>query len=371
MIYTLGQTLLYVSICILLGHFILQLIPIDKKPRVYMPTSVLMTSLIAITVFSYFPALDIILYLKDRVGWTDALLSVTFVSSVGQVWILITLICIILGFISLIHEKKKGVFYHPQGKSISIIAMMFILLLVILICWTSHAASISKSIGFISQTVHFVCVTVWVGIMLVIGWWGQEAKHFRSFLTWYHPVATVCVVLIVAAGFGLMKVVNSFEAYPSTWAISYGQSLLIKHLLIIPLFAFAFINGFLMKRRLSSKSITNPYPWMRAESIIIILILTATAALSQQAPPHDIHSVLSHEGPSPLFTLFHQGVVQSDIPLTFGFNVTSILLFVIAIALLVSSVVSFKRDYSSLVSLSASVLFVITSYSAIMLSITY
>ena len=41
-----------------------------------------------------------------------------------------------------------------------------------------------------------------------------------------------------------------FEDYPNSWMLPYGQALLIKHLLIIPLLVYAVINSILMKKKL-------------------------------------------------------------------------------------------------------------------------
>ena len=42
---------------------------------------------------------------------------------------------------------------------------------------------------------------------------------------------------------------------------SYGQALLIKHLLIIPLLVFAMINSLLIKKKLIRDIHFNPKPW--------------------------------------------------------------------------------------------------------------
>ena len=58
-----------------------------------------------------------------------------------------------------------------------------------------------------------------------------------------------------------MTVVVDFEDYPNSWMLPYGQALLIKHLLIIPLFVYAMINGLLIKKKIKKDIHFNPKPW--------------------------------------------------------------------------------------------------------------
>ena len=127
-----------------------------------------------------------------------------------------------------------------------------------------------------------------------------------------------------------MSFSTPLEAYPDTWMVSYGQSLLIKHLFIIPLIAYAFINGILMKKRLLKKETFDPRPWARIEFFILLLIFAATGAMSQQSPPHNMFETLSSEGFSSLFILFHDEVVYSDIAVQLVFSIDGVLLLSIA-----------------------------------------
>jgi putative copper resistance protein D len=46
--------------------------------------------------------------------------------------------------------------------------------------------------------------------------------------------------------------------YINSWILSYGQALLIKHLLIVPVMVFALFNGFYMKSKLAKKDGYDP-----------------------------------------------------------------------------------------------------------------
>ena len=45
-----------------------------------------------------------------------------------------------------------------------------------------------------------------------------------------------------------MTIVVDYKDYANSWMLPYGQALLIKHLLIIPLLAYAFINSVLIRK---------------------------------------------------------------------------------------------------------------------------
>jgi putative copper export protein len=50
-----------------------------------------------------------------------------------------------------------------------------------------------------------------------------------------------------------MTVVVDYKDYMNSWMLPYGQALLIKHLLIIPLIIYAFINSVFIRRELKKE----------------------------------------------------------------------------------------------------------------------
>ena len=71
-----------------------------------------------------------------------------------------------------------------------------------------------------------------------------------------------------------MTVVIDYKDYANAWMLPYGQALLIKHLLIIPLLAYAFINSILIRKKIKNNDSFNPRPWTKAESLIVFLIFS-------------------------------------------------------------------------------------------------
>lgn len=48
--------------------------------------------------------------------------------------------------------------------------------------------------------------------------------------------------------------------YADSWMLNYGQALLIKHLIIIPILIFTFTNDFLVKKRMQNDLSFDPKP---------------------------------------------------------------------------------------------------------------
>ncbi|TXK89880.1 hypothetical protein FVE24_14620 [Parageobacillus sp. SY1] len=81
----------------------------------------------------------------------------------------------------------------------------------------------------------------------------------------------------------MMLVGVDLSDYINSWVLPYGQMLLLKHISIIPLLAFALINGILL-RRLSAQPNLNIRAWLKAETIIITVIFFFTSILGTSSP---------------------------------------------------------------------------------------
>jgi len=166
----------------------------------------------------------------------------------------------------------------------------------------------------------------------------------------------------------LMTFHMELTEYVSVTAISYGQTLLIKHIAILPLLAFAFINSFLIRKRLQKDPDYNPLPWAKLESVIVLIVFSVTGALGQASPPHELSSMIRAEGTSKLFSFFHPS--QISFPLSFSPGIGSIILFLIAILFLALVIVIFLKKAPKGLALLMSLLFIISSYIGFMLSIS-
>ncbi|MEH7253094.1 CopD family protein, partial [Neobacillus niacini] len=314
-----SEALLYSCFSVLLGSFIICLIPKTARPEIKIPKSVLLGATLGIAVFSFLPVVKIVLYLYEDLGLAYTLKSVLTNFEVGKTWISTGLISLIL-FIYLIPIKLE------QKPIFALTGLAFALILVATLGLSSHAASLSKLAGFLTHTAHFLAVTIWVGILMVVSWFSRNHDNWLKFLNWFSPLAVLCLVITGITGISLMNFHMNVTDYVNVTTVSYGQSLLIKHLAIIPLLVFAFVNSFLIRKRLQKDPSYNPIPWVRLESVIILVVFSITGALGQVSPPHDLSRMILAEGTSKLFSYFHPGEI--NLPLHFSPGIISISLFI-------------------------------------------
>lgn len=356
----LSEALLYLSFSILLGSFILQLVPDTARPEIKISKGMLLTATLGVAFLSFVPVLNIILYLYKDLGLGFTVRSVLTNFEAGKAWVKTGIISIILFFFLVpIKLERRPIF--------SLIGLFFTFLLVILLGQSSHAGSLSGWQGALTHTTHFLAVTIWIGILIVVSWFSQNHDNWLRFLKWFTPVAVACLALVALTGFDLMSYMMKEGDYINSWSLSYGHALLLKHLTIIPLLAFAFINSILIRKKLSAQQAFNPLPWAKLESVVVLLVFAITGALGEQAPPHIIETTIKEAGISPLFSFFHKG--HFTLPLQFSPGILSWVLLLAAVIFLALIILTFVKRAPKLIALVMSILFVLASYMALMLSI--
>ena len=359
---TISEALLYMCFALLMGSYIISLFPSDLIPTIVVPRKVKLLAVLGIAIFSFVPLISLLMYLSEDYGLFQSLQSILLTFEVGKSWLFMFIVTVFLGlYILFFHDKKSPIY--------SVVGILLIFGLIIGVSWSSHANSIQSYYGLMTHFIHFASVVVWVGILFVVAWFSKNTNNWVSFLKWFHITALYCFGIIIITGFSLMSISTPLEAYPETWIISYGQSLLIKHLFIIPLIAYACINGILMKKRLMKNDNFDARPWTKVEFFIILLIFAATGAMSQQSPPHNMFETISSEGFSSLFLLFHDGVVSPEIAVQMVFNIDGILLLFISAIFLAMSLFSFVKRMPAIFSFILSIFVVIAAYLGLLLSI--
>ncbi|UII56142.1 CopD family protein [Cytobacillus spongiae] len=315
-----------------------------------------------IAVFSFVPLASVVHYFYQDRGLLPTLQSVLFTFEVGKSWLFTYIVATFL-FIYLVWvDYRRKPLYAWFGIFITF-------MLIVALGWSSHASSLDQWKGLMAHTAHFTAVTVWVGVLLMVSWFSRTYSNWLLFLQWFRPVAIVSFGVTVLTGLVLMSLVVDFNEYPNTWSISYGQTLLFKHILIIPLMAYAFINSFLIQKRLVKDSSYNPKPWAQAESIVILLIFSITAALGQQSPPHDLAVTIKSEGATKLFSLIYRGSIVPELSVQFAINSISLSFFGLSLVCLVSILLSFVKRASVAVTYLMILLFVLTGYLGLVLSL--
>ncbi|MET1032491.1 copper resistance D family protein [Domibacillus tundrae] len=340
----------------------MQLIPDNKKPAIDIHKRWLQLCILGIVFFSLGPVAYLIHMIQEDIGWAVTIQNVFSTFEVGQAWTL-TLI------ISLFFYVFVSVFPVLEKKRYAAVSIVFFVLLILTMGWAGHPASLEKIPGFIYHSMHFLAVSVWVGILLMVSWFSTNKENWLDFLKWFTPVAIISFIVTAVSGFMMMTIIIDIADYADMWMLNYGQALLLKHIIVIPILLFAFINGFLVKKQLQKDLSFNPKPWVKAESVVLIIIFSVTAFLGQQPPPHEIETMLKSNGAAPLFEYIYGSVVEPSMNVQFEVTVMSGLLAVLSIWFFVLMLASFIRKAPAILSFAISFFLVVSLYLSLMTSI--
>jgi putative copper export protein len=347
-----------------MGAFILHLVPCSKRPNIYVSKKVLLLSIFGIAILTTLPTIQLILAFYKFVGVMEIIKSALFMFEVGKALIITLILSFLLFIYLLIFDISKKSYYSYGGLFITF-------LLIITLGWASHSSALAPT-GYLTHSLHFLSVSTWIGILLVIGWFSTNHNNWIEFLRWFSTVAIICFILTALTGIIMMKLmVDSYKDYVNAWMLSYGQALLIKHLLIIPLLLFAFMNSVLIKKRVKENGEFNPKSWLKAESIFVLFIFSATSLLGNLMPPHvhDEETIFKEKDASKLFEFFYQGEVKDGMELVISYGFNSLILIVLAILFLGLTILSFIKKTPPFLSIIMSVIFILTSYFSLMLSL--
>jgi len=359
-----SETLLYLCFSILIGTFIMALIPETKRPSLNFSKRWLQISILGIVLFSLFPIIRLVLYLYEDIGLMLTIQNVISSFEIGKAWTFTLLV-------SIVFYLYVSIFPVQTNKVHTFTSIIFTIALALLLGWASHSASLTEWSGFVVHSVHFLAVTTWVGILLVVSWFSVNFANWLSFLKWFTPVALGSLAVIIASGIFLMNLVVEINDYPSSWILPYGQALLIKHLIIVPVLVFAVVNGFVIKRKMYKGVSINPLPWVRTESIFLLLIFSATAVLGQQEPPHSIESMVTSDGMSKMFNSVYTGHISTPINADLDITVLGILFFAISLCFAILIGFTLKKKASPLAVFWLSILLIVSLYLALMNSVSF
>ncbi len=353
-----SQVLLYLCFSLLAGSFLLLLIPGKYRPWLKIPKLLLVMGTITVPIAAFVPVWDIILFIAPRLGLLESIKIVLTTYTAGTAWDFTLLTSIIL--ILLIAFAKS-----TEKTSFASLGLLLTFGLILTVAWSSHAGSLDPQIGMISDFIHLVAVSIWVGILLIIGWFSINHDHWLKFLSWFSVVALFCLSATILSGLFMMDII--VEDYIDSWMVSYGQGLLLKHLFMLPILFYALVNGLIIKYKISKNSMFNPTPWIRLESLILFTIFMITAIYSQQPPPHG--NYLTSDAISPLFRFFNDSLIDAGSTIDFVVNSNTVIFFFLSIFLFGLLVVSFFRKASILISFLFSCLFVTSIYTMLMVTV--
>ncbi|MFE4132957.1 copper resistance D family protein [Peribacillus sp. YIM B13482] len=253
-----------------------------------------------------------------------------------------------------------------KNKRYSVISILFLVFIIFTIGWASHPASLNEWTGFIYHSIHYTAVSVWVGTLLIVSWFSKNQENWLAFLKWFTPTAIFCLGLTILSGFLIMSIILDAKDYANSWMLNYGQALLIKHVIVLPILIFTFINGFWIKKHLYNGSTFNLKPWTKAESILLFFIFTVTAVLGQQEPPKEIETTMKDSGT--LFQYIYGGTVPPSLPVQLELNFIHQFSVGLSAVFLILVLLSFIKK-APVISLLLSLFLVISIYLTLMFSI--
>lgn len=365
-----SNVLLYVSFAFIIGTLFTYLLPSDSYPKTVVPFWVVVSSTVVIPVATFIPIYTLTREMLDyfQMPFFELMFNIISSFQIGSSWLITIGLTIVLFFVWLLLSVNKN---NETAKVIlSMIGIIVVLIMLYAQGLASHPASMTEGgTGALAHTLHFTATSVWVGLLLVVGWFSNGREHWLTFLRWFTPTAVTCLIVIIFSG--LLMTSYIAPEYVNALSLNYGQSLLIKHILIIPVLVFAFMNGFMIKKQLSNEQ-KKPQTWVKVESMFIIFIFAVTAFMSEQVPPHEVALTLQRTSPSPLFTWFFGTEVAAQLPLIVGVNIFTVLFIGLAILSLLTIVYLMSKRWSKTVVVSVcvmSILSVILFYLAIMVSV--
>ncbi|MFD1849682.1 copper resistance D family protein [Oceanobacillus bengalensis] len=376
---SLTEFLLYICFSLLIGYFILSLVSENKRPTIYIPKKVLYIVAGIIPIAAFLPVFQTAIILAGDYDFWLVIKNVVFTFEIGKAWLFMTFVSIIL--ICVLFAKNFKSKTH-------LITWALVLTLLMLLGYTrsSHAATITEWQGFLFHSLHFLAVTIWIGILFVVSWFSKNKNNWSAFLKWFTPVAIICLAITIVAGYFTMEIdINSYDdpnatvlqEYQNGLIVNYGQALLLKHIFIISLILFAFINGILFRRKNNQESF-NPLKWARAESAYALIVFGLTAFMGQSWPPHQIYMLLITEGASPLFEAIYDGEIVNVIQnasssdtfnVTVSFGMESYLLFGLGLLFMVLTIFAAIKRNSVFISTFSALLMVLSVYVGIMLGV--
>jgi copper resistance protein D len=355
-----SELLLYVCVSLLMGSFIVRLLPTHTRPNVHVERTYMTAAAAGTGIFSFVPVLVLIVNLQATADLQDVLPMVLLTFEIGKAWIFTASAAVFLVLFIFL-------FYHRTNPVFSWTGCFLTLLLILGLSWSTHAGSLAQISGVLNHAIHFTAVSVWIGILFVVSWFAKDYTNWLNFLNWFTMIAIMCVVFITASGMALMTVVMDVTRYLDSWMLSYGQLLLLKHLLFAAVLLFAVINGILMRWKIKNDQF-NPLPWTKAESSAAIVIFSVTAALGQQTPPNA--DEISNEGFPALLDYFYQGQYQMGMTLQLHITAPGMSLFAIALLFAAMVLYAFIKNAPALITFLLSLFFVFSAYIALLMSIS-
>lgn len=343
--------LLYAVMSFLAGVIVLQFVPENRKPPITVKKSGILLAIAVIPVLSAAPAIQLLGLLMGNTGFGSALWIAISEFQLGQSFAFSLLLAFFWFGATALNSSKY-------------IQAFWFLLAILNMGFGSHAAALDFLPGLLSHTIHFLSLTLWAGVLIVVTWWAPALTNWKSFLKWFTPFAFGMMAIILLSGFAVWLLFSKPADYAASWVLPYGQMLLLKHLSILPLLAAAFLNGFGNKTKEPSRT------GLKLETFLLGLVFLFTAVMSKLAPPHNVNNTFLTEGAAPFIGTL---IGEQFLPITpqFPLSVDGILLLVIGTLAMGLMVLSFFKKGPLWLSFTFGIGFVASAYLGMMMNMNF
>ncbi|ANU27379.1 copper resistance D family protein [Planococcus versutus] len=346
-----ADVFLYTAFSYLAGAIILKFVPENKKPSLSTSKMLLLISTLAIIFLSFVPVYELVVFLQSTQSTAEAFQTAITQFRIGQGWLVTVLLSVVLAITIYVDGNRY-------------IQALYTFLLILTVGFYSHISTLDLWAGFALHSSHILLMSVWTGILLHVAWFAENGKNWRRFLSWFTPVALVCVAGVIASGVVIMFFFVAPADYTNSWALPYGQLLLLKHISIIPVLLAALLNGFLNKKKVFQQA------WLKVESLLLLCVFVFTAFMSKQAPPHDVNDTLRIEGGGWLIEKI-SGPLYIPIAAQLDWTLNGVLLIGLSLLLLSLMLVSFYRQLNTWLSLFWGVGFIGCFYIGLMMNLSF
>lgn len=347
----LSDFLLYLVTSFLAGVLVLQFVPEHRKPKISIRNSAVLLGIASIPVLSAAPAFQLLGLLLNNASFGSAVWTAITEFQVGQSFAF----SIFLSFFW---------FGATAVNSSKYIQAFWFLLSVLNMGFGSHAASLDFLPGLFSHTIHFLSLTLWAGVLILVAWGAPALTNWRSFLKWFTPFAFSLMAIILVSGVAVWLLFSKPADYAASWVLPYCQMLLLKHLSILPLLVAAFLNGFGNKAKEPSRNL------LKLETFMLGLVFLSTAVMSKLAPPHNVNNTFLTEGTA---SLLESLIGEQYLPITpeFVFSLNGILLLLIGALAIGLMIMSFFKKMPLWLSFIFGFGFIVSVYLGLMLNINF
>ncbi len=293
-----SEFLLYLCFTITIGSTFMNFIPNNLKPTIQLSHHIVYVAAFGIPLFSFFSLLYNVVIISrfQEMGIWQLMPDVLRDLEFGKAWFRI----LIMSGIMLILMSFRD---PQQDKRVNGVVGLILVGIIFYHGWASHPAGLSDTWGFGAQSIHVLAISIWAGILLIVGWFAKDQMNWTSFLKWFTPLSIGCIIVLTVGGIVMMYYI--VPDLLNSWAVTYGQALLMKHLLYIPIILFGFGNGFLLKAAIGNNRSINVRKWIRIESIFIVAVFAITGFLNIQTPPHPPEEGNAAIPTSLIFNWFH------------------------------------------------------------------